>query len=447
MTTIAKMSLRSRTEYLQRMQAQYKSAKTRAEKTALLDQMCKMTQLNRSYLISKLSRPITRRAHRRQRGKSYGPEVDAALALAWEAQNYVCAERLQPVLVETARNLAAHGHLRLSPTLEAQLAQISIATVHRHLPDVPPEERQRRATTVPNTLQQQIPIRRIPWDISEPGHFEMDLVQHSGPDASGQFGYTLQLVDVATQWSVRRAVLGRSYVVIADALFALFQQLPFPVKELHPDNGGEFLNHHLLRFLAAYYPDISLSRTHPGRPNDNRFVELKNGTLVRRLVGKRRLDSVAQIRYLNRLYERLMPYVNLALPVLRQVDKQRLPASPQRPAYTRRRHDTARSPAQRLCESGILTPAQQRCLREQLHALDLLAHRRQMVRDLPQLFTLPKADSEQPENVFQTLAYPELFPAAFVALDVVAQQRQGCYPPSFPCTYYHLSPSLRKEPV
>ncbi len=55
-----------------------------------------------------------------------------------------------------------------------------------------------------------IPMQRIPWDTAEPGHFEVDLVHHSGPSTHGDYVHTLQLVDVATGWSERVAVLGRS---------------------------------------------------------------------------------------------------------------------------------------------------------------------------------------------------------------------------------------------
>jgi len=58
-------------------------------------------------------------------------------------------------------------------------------------------------------------MTRIAWHEQEPGHFETDLVHHSGPSASGEFVCTLQLIDVATGWSERVAVLGRSYIVLA----------------------------------------------------------------------------------------------------------------------------------------------------------------------------------------------------------------------------------------
>jgi hypothetical protein len=41
-------------------------------------------------------------------------------------------------------------------------------------------------------------MTRIAWDIEEAGHFEVDLVHHSGESSAGEYGHTLQLIDVAT---------------------------------------------------------------------------------------------------------------------------------------------------------------------------------------------------------------------------------------------------------
>lgn len=62
-------------------------------------------------------------------------------------------------------------------------------------------------------LLQSIPMLRLPWNILQPGHFETDLVHHCGRSASGEYACTLQMIDIATGWSERRAVLGRSYLV------------------------------------------------------------------------------------------------------------------------------------------------------------------------------------------------------------------------------------------
>jgi len=61
------------------------------------------------------------------------------------------------------------------------------------------------------------------------------LVHHCGPSASGEYVCTIQMIDVATGWSERRAVLGRSYLVMEDAFRYILTRLPFPIVEIHPD--------------------------------------------------------------------------------------------------------------------------------------------------------------------------------------------------------------------
>jgi len=44
------------------------------------------------------------------------------------------------------------------------------------------------------------------------------------------------MIDVATAWSERRAVLGRSYLVMKDGFECILARLPFSPLEIHPDN-------------------------------------------------------------------------------------------------------------------------------------------------------------------------------------------------------------------
>jgi len=59
-------------------------------------------------------------------------------------------------------------------------------------------------------------MKRIAWNEQQPGHFEVDLVHHCGPSASGEYIHTIQMIGVATGWSERIAVLGRSCLVMED---------------------------------------------------------------------------------------------------------------------------------------------------------------------------------------------------------------------------------------
>jgi transposase InsO family protein len=65
----------------------------------------------------------------------------------------------------------------------------------------------------------------------------------------------------------------------------ILERLPFAILELHPDNGSEFFNQHLVRFWKDTVKGVQLSRSRPYHKNDNRFVEQKNSSLVRHYFG------------------------------------------------------------------------------------------------------------------------------------------------------------------
>jgi hypothetical protein len=417
MSTTEKMDIEERYKYLRIMQKRYAEAQKRREKQELLDEMEEVTELHRKHLITLMQqRKIERRPRQRQRGKTYDGEVDEALAKIWEAQDYICAKRLKSVLIYTAEQLTRWGEMRLSPRLKEQLVTISASSIRRHLPKRTGNQAQRARQRFQNMHQRMIPIEPIPWDIQEPGHFELDLVHHCGGDLEGEYVYTLQVVDVATGWSGRRAILGRSYIVVADALYYLAHQIPFPYRKLHPDNGSEFLNANLLRFLKKHYPDLQPTRSTPGKPNDNRFVEQKNSSLVRAFLGDVRLDTIQQTRFLNRIYEKMNLYHNYIQPVMHQVDKQWVSHSDTAGGYTRRFHDDPVPPVVRLCRSGALSDPRCAELLALRDAINPLALRRDIYADLDHLFSYSCAPQGVQQNIYQTLACPKLFPEAVAEL-------------------------------
>ena len=375
------MTIDERRKCIKRLQASYLAA-DRAERGRLLSHLEKLTRLDRKTLIRLLrSADLTRRPRTRQRGRVYGIAVDDALRVIWETLDYVCAERLTPVLVPTARRLAQHGELVLTDAVVTQLGQISIASVQRRLSrlgqDTPrlPRKGPERA----NRVARAIPMKRIPWDEAVPGHFEVDLVHHSGPTTDGDYVHTLQLVDVATGWSERVAVLGRSQRAMEAGFRRILERLPFPILELHPDNGPEFLNAHLVRFWGTEITGLTLSRSRPYHKNDNRIVEQKNDTLVRAYVGHGRLDTPEQCAALNALYDQMWVYYNLFQPVLHLVEKTA------QGTRVRRKWDDAQPPFDRLAAASVLPSEQQarlaalreatnpRALRRAIHAgLDAL---------------------------------------------------------------------------
>jgi IS30 family transposase len=347
------MTVDERRKCLKRMQGRYLAA-SREERSRLLDELAELTGLHRKSVVRLLKGPsLERRPRRRQRGREYGAAVDDALRVIWESLDYVCAERLTPALVETAEQLARHGELAVTDELLAQLGRISTSSVQRRLTRLGQDGMRlpRRGPDRANKVAKAIPMRRIPWDTTEPGHFEVDLVHHSGPRSDGDFVHTFQMIDVATGWSERAAVLGRGQRAMEEGTRLILARLPFAVKELHPDNGPEFLNHHLVRIWGEEITGLTLTRSRPYQKNDNRFVEQKNDTLVRAYLGQARLDTAEQCAALNVLYDRMWVYYNLFQPVLHLVEKTH------DGVRTRRRWDHAATPFARLLATNTLDPA------------------------------------------------------------------------------------------
>jgi len=350
-----KMSIDERRKYLKLVACRYRGA-GRGERGQLLTEMGEVTKLHRKSLVRLMNAPSLERARqkRRQKRRRYGAAVEDVIRVIWESLDYICAERLTPALLPTARQLAEWEELVLTQDLEAALGSISRATVQRLLerfqqdtPRLP-----RRRPQPPNRLLKDIPMGRLPWETSAPGSFETDLVHHSGPVVAGEYVHTLQLVDIATGWSERVAILGRSQAAMVKGFKRVQERLPFAIVHLHPDNGSEFFNDHLIRYFGEKITGLSLSRSRPYRKNDNRFVEQKNSSLVRAYVGYDRLEGGAQCALLNSLYDKLWLYYNLFQPVMHMVGKEVSGGK------LRRRHDTPSTPYQRLLATAILSPEQ-----------------------------------------------------------------------------------------
>lgn len=408
-----KMTFTEMRKYLRIMQKRYRKASLQ-EKSLLLDEMQTVTGLHRKTLIRLMNSHIDtkRKPRRSERGPTYGPEVRYALSVIAQTLDYPSAERLQPQLVPMAQLLAEHDELELTPPLLDKLSRISISTVRRFLASIP-RDKPRPPAKSPRTkspLLKAIPIRRIPWDEREPGHFEVDLVHHCGPSASGEYVCTIQMVDIATGWSECRAVLGRSYTVVKDAFLHILSRLPFAVKEIHSDNGNEFLNWHLLRFWKESLPDVQISRSRPYHKNDNRFVEQRNSSLVRAYVGYDRLDTVAQTILLNEIYDKLWLYHNLYLPVMRLKEKMVVPSAGSI-SRVKRVYDQAQTPLQRLENTSAVEPERLELLKSLYWQINPRKLREEIYVLIEQLFALPGAEPGKTEDVYQTINLPSTLPA------------------------------------
>ena len=391
MPTEDEMTLDERRKYLKRMKPRYLKAK-RGERSALLSEMEQVTGMHRKSLTRLLHAHSLERTKRQSpRRRSYGQAVEEVIVSVWESLDYICAERLTPNLLIMAQHLARFGAVKLTKEIEEQLRTISRATVSRVLRAYR-SRRQRlpqKGAERANQVTKGVPMGRIAWDITEPGHFEVDLVYHSGENTTGEYGHTIQLVDVATGWSERVAVMGRGQRAMQAGFEHLLSRLPFAIVELHPDNGSEFFNYHLVRYWKEKVVGVQLSRSRPYQKNDNRIVEQKNDTLVRQYFGNLRFDRPEQIEAMNALYEQMWLYYNLFQPVMHLIKKTAIGDK------VRRTWDQACTPFERLKATGKLSAEQEQRLQTLYEQTNPRRLREEIYQGLAQLWSQSMASATE----------------------------------------------------
>jgi hypothetical protein len=403
------MSIGERYQYLRVMKKRYKKA-NRPGKTELLDEAMEVTRYSRKHLIHLLNGGLERKKRKGGRGREYGADVDDALRVIYEAWDHICAERLTPNLVWMAEHLAAHGEMVVDEGLLGQLGRISVSTVERRLRKLRQDEPTlpRRPPRREKAVLRGIPMGRLAWDTPEPGYMEADLVHHCGSSTRDVYMITLQLIDVKTGWSERRALLGRGRAVMTDAFAAVLSRLPFEVHVIHPDNDSAFFNAHLLHFWQERVPGVRLTRSRPYQKNDNPRVEQKNRTLVRDVLGDARMDTVAHVAATNHLYDLMWVYYNLFQPVMHLSEKRVIYQDGQ-PVSVARRHDTARTPFDRLCATDAILPQHRQRLEDLRAQTNPCQLRREIWQAVAEIAALPGAVEGEPEDVYETLSHSLVF--------------------------------------
>lgn len=336
---------------------QYRHA-TKQAKGRLLDQAVFTTGYHRKYLITRLTHPLQKQQARRIRPSRYLP-ILPLLRKLWAVSNYACGQRLVPIIPVYLDALVRHDGWHITKDHRRLLTAVSVATVDRLLA----HERKRialtgRSRTKPGSLlKHQIPIRTFAdWNEKTPGFVEIDSVHHGGDSAGGVYAWSLDATDVATGWNECAAHLGRGEYETLQAMQRIRSRLPFPLKGVDFDTGGEFVNWHFLRWCTT--EKITYTRAREGKKNDQNYVEQQNYSVVRRFVGYARIEESWQVALLNQLYEKLSNYQNFFQPVMRLKEKVR------NGTRLTRRYDKPKTAYQRvLADATIDAEAKQRLRR------------------------------------------------------------------------------------
>jgi hypothetical protein len=315
-----------------------------------------------------------------------------ALQVVAEATGWICGKRLVAVLPELVPALEQEGALCLFSTERAALLKMSAATIDRKLAAARAQHKPKGVCiTKPGTLlRSQVPIRTYtPWDEQQPGFVEVDLVAHCGESTAGSYLCTLNAVDVATGWTECVAVANKGQAAVFEALQLMRKRLPFPLLGIDSDNGSEFINDHLIRYCQQ--EKITFTRCRPYKKNDQAHVEQKNGSVVRQLVGYDRYTTPAALEQLAGVYELVRLHVNVYLPVMKLVDKQR----EQQGGKVRKRYDTPTTPYQRALKAGVLSLEAQANFQARLReaAAGPLSLRYRLLAELDKLWSLSATSS------------------------------------------------------
>jgi len=381
------MSPRPKREYREAVHLRYKNA-TRREKTTILNEFCATCGCHRKHAIRVLKRfkRFTKpKAKRRGKPPTYQNEaIRKPLKEIWLAANLPCSKRLKVIL-----SLWLSGYVelfgQLLPNVTNTLLRISPATIDRLLKPIRIHYTKRgRSTTKPGTLlRKKIPIKTNQWDESLPGFLEADTVAHCGESTSGMYVNTINFVDIATGWTEQRAVWGKGETGVLEQIKNIEKTLPFPMLGFDCDNGGEFLNYHLLRHFTERKQPVQFTRSRAYHKDDNAHIEQKNWTHIRQWLGYDRLDNPEVVSLLNNLYTKEWRlFHNFFCPSVKLIAKERIGSK------TIKRHDSPKTPYQRIMDSPHIQESVKRSLFKQLENLNPFMLRKTMDKKLKIIFSI-----------------------------------------------------------
>ncbi len=341
-----KMSANTRKELLVQLQRRYIKA-GREFKRQLIDQALELLGYqHRKAAIRALNRqPVVAGAIKTGRPREYDPEkLLPPLKIIWLASQQPCSFRLAAAMMDWIPAYEQY-HRKLPTDIRVSLLEASPRTLDRLLKPARAQHRKARGGTKPGTLlRKQIPIRAGTWDEAAPGYLEVDTVALCGGSMEGSFVWMVDGEDICTTWVETRAMWNRGEIGTLEQIKDIEASLPFTLLGLDSDNGGEFINYHLKRYLEARQAKFTRSR--PYRKNDNAHIEQKNYTHVRQWFGYERYDNPEVVGMINDLAKGpLRQFRNYFLPCMKLQEKVREQSG------TIRRYGAAQTPYARVLDS------------------------------------------------------------------------------------------------
>jgi hypothetical protein len=380
------MSRNSKKDYLLAIWDRYQRVGRRF-KSKILDEFCEVCGYARKYAIQLLGRKPRSRLKKPGPKPKYDQAVLEALKAIWLLSEQMCSKRLKAAL-PIWLPFYEHAHGSLPAATRTKLLRISPASIDRLLKKVRLRYPRRGLSGTrcgPDALKSRIPLRTDNGDIKKPGFLEVDTVAHCGDSMAGEFICSLTFVDIDSQWTENRAIANKGAAEVLQQVKEVEKKLPFTLLGFDVDNGSEFLTWHLWRYFLERESPVDLRRSRPYKKNDQAYVEQKNWTHVRQLLGYARLEGVDLVPELNELYRIWGLLHNFFCPTLKLKKKTRVGAK------TVRKYYKPETPYQRLLKSADVSEEQKSALRARFQELNPLELKKQLEEQLKKVFRLVKA--------------------------------------------------------
>jgi len=378
----------TKTEVIREHLSRYLKA-SRSEKKYILDHLTAILGIHRKAVIRALHREQMRNRLKPKKKPGprmiYTPDVTAALKDVWIAGNEVCGELLHPLVSEYISILLRDQMWSHGKIATEKLRQMSERTMKRRIGGFFKIRRARKgiSATKPSALKQLIPVFHGPWEDKPPGWGQIDTVVHCGSTLLGDMAYTLNYTDAATYAVIPRAQWNKGMEQTRESMKAIKEKLPFSWFGAHPDTGSEFINRFVMEWCEEH--NIELSRSRPGKSNDNMYVEERNGHVIRKTVGYIRLDCHEAVDALNAVYDTLTPYLMHFVAVRRTLEKAKVQSQ-----YRRIYEKVPKTPYQRILEHTAVDESVKERLRNEHASLNPLILKREIEKRLKRVYDIQK---------------------------------------------------------
>lgn len=253
---------------------------SKREKSIVKQYLTKMTgysdaQITRLIAKKKKSGNIVANTRKRHRfPKVYTPEDIARLTETDNAHNRLSGPATKKILEREWQVFKNEKFRRISEISPSHI--YNLRATRQYIS---------HALSFTKTKPTQVPIgeRRKPDPQGSPGHIRVDTV-HQGDLEKEKGVYHINMVDELLQWEVVGCVEKISEYYLAPLLADLIKQFPFVILGFHSDNGSEYINKIVEKLLNKLL--IRQTKSRARHCNDNALVEGKNGSVIRKTMGR-----------------------------------------------------------------------------------------------------------------------------------------------------------------